>query len=89
MAGFASARIEKLIRTAGARRVSAAAIDRLNEIVTELENSDITLDDMVRLYEEGSELIKYCLSKLDHVEKKISLLSGDSVENLNTEPFEE
>ncbi len=35
MAGFASARIERLIRTAGARRVSAKAITRLNEVLTE------------------------------------------------------
>ncbi len=65
------------------------ALKRLNEIVTELENGDILLDDMTKLYEEGSDLIKYCLSKLDDVEKKISLLSGDRVDNLNTEPFEE
>jgi exodeoxyribonuclease VII small subunit len=65
------------------------ALKRLNEIVTELENGDIVLDDMVRLYEEGSDLIKYCLGKLDDVEKKISFLSGDSPENLKTEPFEE
>lgn len=35
MAGFASARIERLIREAGAKRVSAGAIDRLNEILTD------------------------------------------------------
>ena len=35
MGGFASARIEKIIRNAGARRVSADAIDRLNEIITD------------------------------------------------------
>ena len=35
MAGFASARVEKIIRNAGARRVSADAIDKLNEILTE------------------------------------------------------
>lgn len=35
MAGFASARVEKLIRNAGARRVSADAIDRLNEVLTD------------------------------------------------------
>ncbi|MHA2244108.1 MAG: histone [Candidatus Hodarchaeales archaeon] len=32
--GFASARIEKVIREAGAHRVSASAIERLNEILT-------------------------------------------------------
>lgn len=35
MTGFASARVEKLIRNAGARRVSADAISRLNEILTD------------------------------------------------------
>ena len=35
MVGFASARVEKLIRTAGAHRVSADAITRLNEILTD------------------------------------------------------
>ena len=35
MTGFARARVEKLIRTAGAYRVAAGAIDRLNEILTD------------------------------------------------------
>ena len=32
---FASARVEKLIRTAGAQRVSADAINKMNDILTE------------------------------------------------------
>ncbi|MFX0211611.1 MAG: histone [Candidatus Hodarchaeota archaeon] len=39
MSGFARARIEKIIRNAGAFRVSADAIDRLNEILTEYATS--------------------------------------------------
>ncbi len=39
MAGFASARVEKLIRNAGARRVSAGAISRLNEVLTDYSMS--------------------------------------------------
>jgi len=35
MTGFARARVEKLIRKAGAFRVSAGAIDRLNELLTD------------------------------------------------------
>jgi histone H3/H4 len=35
LAGFASARVEKLIRAAGAGRVSADAINRLNEVLTD------------------------------------------------------
>ena len=34
-AGFASARVEKLIRDSGAFRVSADAISRLNEVLTD------------------------------------------------------
>ncbi len=36
MAGnFANARVEKLIRTAGAQRVAADAVSRMNEILTD------------------------------------------------------
>jgi histone H3/H4 len=35
MSGFARARVEKIIRNAGARRVSADAINRLNETLTD------------------------------------------------------
>ncbi len=40
MAGgkYASAKVEKLIRNAGARRVSADAVDRLNEILSNYTN---------------------------------------------------
>jgi len=65
------------------------AVQRLEEIVTDLENSEIKLDDMLQLYEEGSELVKLCLSKLDDVEKKISVLSADGKGGVSEEPLEE
>ena len=64
------------------------AVQRLEEIVAELENSEIKLDDMLRLYEEGSELIKLCLSKLDDVEKKISILSADDENSVKEDLLE-
>jgi exodeoxyribonuclease VII small subunit len=64
------------------------AVKRLDEIVIDLEDGDILLDDMLKLYEEGAELIKFCLLKLDDVEKKISVLSGDSKDNLTEAPFD-
>jgi histone H3/H4 len=39
MSGFARARVGKIIRNAGAWRVSADAIDRLNEILTDYSTS--------------------------------------------------
>ena len=45
MAGkFASAKVEKLIRSAGAHRVSADAVDRLNEICRALWWNRPTID---------------------------------------------
>ncbi len=35
MTGFASARVERLIREAGGKRVSTGAIEHMNEILTE------------------------------------------------------
>ena len=64
-------------------------VDRLNQIVSELEKGDIVLDEMIKLYEEGSKLIEESLAKLDDVEKKINLLSGSNAENLKIEPMEE
>ena len=54
MAGFASARVEKLIRDAGAKRVSAGAINRLNEVLTEY----------------GMELAKYAVEVARHSGRK-------------------
>jgi exodeoxyribonuclease VII small subunit len=65
------------------------ALRRLENIVSELENGEIKLDDMLQLYEEGSELIKYCLTKLDDVEKKINILSADGEGRLKEEPLNE
>jgi len=65
------------------------AVERLEIIVTDLEKSEIKLDDMLQLYEEGSELIKFCLAKLDDVEKKISVLSADSESAIKEKPLEE
>jgi exodeoxyribonuclease VII small subunit len=64
------------------------SLQRLDEIVTELENSEIKLDDMLGLYEEGSELIKLCLSKLDDVEKKISVLSVGNDDRIEEKSIE-
>jgi exodeoxyribonuclease VII small subunit len=65
------------------------SLQRLEEIVSELENNDIKLDDMLQLYEEGSELIKICLAKLDDVEKKISVLSVGENDTIQENTLEE
>ncbi|MGD9486829.1 MAG: exodeoxyribonuclease VII small subunit [Calditrichaceae bacterium] len=58
-----------------------SALQRLEEIVEQAEKGEISLDESLKMFEEGSNLIKYCLKSLDAAEKKIQLLSkGDKEE---------
>ncbi len=57
------------------------SVGRLEEIVRMLENGTATLDESLKLYEEGIALVRICNEKLDSAEKKIKVLtetqSGD------------
>ena len=59
------------------------AITRLEEIAELLESEDITLDDSVKLYEEGMKMAKLCSDKLKSARQKIIEFSdsknGDGV----------
>lgn len=50
------------------------AMQRLEQIVDELERGSLSLEDSLKMYEEGVELIKFCSDKLDETEKKVKLL---------------
>ena len=51
------------------------AVGRLEEIVRLLENGTATLDESLKLYEEGIALVRVCNDKLDSAEKKIKVLT--------------
>ena len=63
------------------------SVKRLNEIVETLERGDIPLEESIRYFEEGMELVKRCKSLLAAAEEKVEMLmkSGDGFER---EPFE-
>ncbi len=50
------------------------ALRRLEEIVTELENGEISLEDSLTLYEEGISLYRFCMGKLSELQGKIEVL---------------
>ena len=50
------------------------ALERIEEIVEALEQGDVSLDDSLKLYEEGQSLIQFCREKLTKVEKKVKEL---------------
>ena len=58
---------------------------RLEEIVNALENNTVSLDDSLKLFEEGIKLTKYCENELKNIENKASKILLDSQE----QPFEE
>ena len=61
------------------------AMKRLEEIVNALENNTVSLDDSLKLFEEGIKLTKYCENELKNIENKASKILLDSQE----QPFEE
>lgn len=50
------------------------AVKRLEEVIELLEGKDVTLDDSLKLFQEGIELYRFCNGKLTEVEEKISLV---------------
>ena len=46
-------------------------LKRLNEIVSLIENEDLPLDESIKLYEEGTELISLLSKELEKAEAKI------------------
>ncbi len=51
-----------------------SSIERLEEIINQLENGNQLLDESLALFEEGVGLIKLCNQKLENVEKSINIL---------------
>lgn len=51
-----------------------AAMERLEEIVNELESGDAPLEQAIELFQEGMKLSKWCGQKLEAVERKIEVL---------------
>lgn len=47
------------------------AVSRLEEIVVLLEKNEISLDESLALFEEGTKLVSYCSNKLNEAKQKI------------------
>mgnify|MGYP005834875721 CR=1 FL=1 len=51
------------------------SLEKLDEILKSLEQPDISLDEALKIYNEGIKLVKNCNQQLDKVEKQIIVLS--------------
>jgi exodeoxyribonuclease VII small subunit len=64
------------------------SLERLESIVQEMESGDLALEDILKKYEEGNKLIKFCASKLNDAEKRIEVLMKDKNGSLSLEEFD-
>ena len=54
------------------------AMRQLGEIVQALESDDLRLEDALKNFEKGMELVKFCSKKLEEAERKVTLLVQES-----------
>jgi exodeoxyribonuclease VII small subunit len=64
------------------------AIQRLEKIVADMEGAELPLEDVLKKYEEGTRLVRFCNQKLEEAEKKIDVLTKKADGTIALEPFE-
>jgi len=64
------------------------AFQQLEKIVQRLESEELSLDDSLKLFEEGIGLSRFCHKKLEEVEKKIETILSDAKGDAVISPFE-
>jgi len=64
------------------------ALNKLEKIVSKLEEGDIPLEESLKLFEEGIRLSRFCNQKLDEAEKKVEILLKGKDGLLKPQPFD-
>jgi len=64
------------------------ALNKLERIVSKLEEGDIPLEESLKLFEEGIRLSRFCNQKLDEAEKKVEILLKGKNGMMKAHPFD-
>jgi exodeoxyribonuclease VII small subunit len=62
-------------------------LTRLEQIVGQLEAGTLSLDDSLRVFEEGIGLARHCAKYLADAERRIEVLAKDEAGALSQKPF--
>ena len=62
-----------------------ASMNRMEEIVSQLERGDAPLEQAMAMFEEGAKLLRECTAQLDSAEQKVVLLTAGE----NGQPVEQ
>ncbi|RLB65384.1 MAG: exodeoxyribonuclease VII small subunit [Deltaproteobacteria bacterium] len=60
-----------------AKQSFEAALKKLEEVVEKLESGEVSLDQSLKLFEQGIGLVRQCSQRLDEVESKVQMLVSD------------
>jgi exodeoxyribonuclease VII small subunit len=63
------------------------ALGKLEKIVSQLEQGDTSLEESLKLFEEGIRLSKICNQKLEEAEKRVEILLQDENGIVRPQPF--
>lgn len=64
------------------------SLARLEEVVRKLESPQLSLDEAMKLFEEGVELSRECQKQLEEAEGRVEILLKKADGKLAAEPFE-
>lgn len=64
------------------------SLARLEEVVRKLENANISLDEAMKLFEEGVQLSRECQKQLEEAEARVEILLKKADGKLAPQPFE-
>ncbi len=65
------------------------ALKSLEDIVSQLEAGDLTLDKALGLFEEGIRISRFCNTKLEEAERKVEMLIKTADGTIKEVPFPE
>jgi len=63
------------------------ALNKLEKIVSQLEEGDVSLEESLKLFEEGIRLSRLCNQKLEEAEKRVEILLKGEDGTLKAQPF--
>lgn len=63
-------------------------MERLRQIVEQMESDELPLEEMLERYEEGTRLVQFCSEKLSAAEKRIELITRNAAGKPRIADFE-
>jgi exodeoxyribonuclease VII small subunit len=65
------------------------ALKKLEKIVEELEQGDLSLDEALKKYQDGIELSRLCSARLENAKKKIDVLAKNKKGDFELKPLDQ